>query len=41
MKRLNLSEWSLNHRAFVLYLMIALAVLGALSYSKLGQSRSR
>lgn len=38
MKRLNLSEWSLNHRAFVLYLMIALAVLGALSYSKLGQS---
>jgi multidrug efflux pump len=34
----NLSEWALRHRAVVLYLMIVLAVVGALSYSKLGQS---
>jgi multidrug efflux pump len=34
----NLSEWALRHRAVVLYLMIVLAAVGALSYSKLGQS---
>ncbi|MCO8166341.1 efflux RND transporter permease subunit [Pseudomonas sp. 21LCFQ02] len=34
----NLSEWALRHRQVVLYLMIVLAVVGALSYSKLGQS---
>ena len=34
----NLSEWALNHRGFVLFLMIVLAVLGVMSYQKLGQS---
>ncbi|MBX8508656.1 efflux RND transporter permease subunit [Pseudomonas cichorii] len=34
----NLSEWALRHRQVVLYLMIVLAVVGALSYTKLGQS---
>ncbi|MET0951385.1 MAG: efflux RND transporter permease subunit [Pseudomonas sp.] len=34
----NLSEWALRNRQIVLYLMIVLAVVGALSYTKLGQS---
>ncbi|CAG1012208.1 partial Cobalt-zinc-cadmium resistance protein CzcA, partial [Burkholderiales bacterium] len=34
----NLSEWALKHQAFVRYLMIALAIIGALSYERLGQS---
>lgn len=38
MNRFNLSEWALQHRALVLYLMIAFGVLGALSYTRLGQS---
>ncbi|WP_426141285.1 efflux RND transporter permease subunit [Pseudomonas sp. DWP3-1-2] len=36
--RFNLSEWALRNRHIVLYLMIVLAVVGALSYTKLGQS---
>jgi len=38
MHRFNLSEWALAHRGLVLYLMIALAVMGALAYTRLGQS---
>lgn len=38
MKRLNLSEWALNHRGLVLYFMIALFVTGALAFTRLGQS---
>ena len=38
MKRFNLSEWALGHRTVVLYVMLVLAVLGVLSYSRLGQS---
>ena len=34
----NLSAWALRNRQIVLYLMLLLAVVGALSYSKLGQS---
>ncbi|MDG1581465.1 efflux RND transporter permease subunit [Pseudomonas sp. GOM6] len=34
----NLSEWALRNRSIVRYLMIVLAVIGALSYTKLGQS---
>ncbi|MBD9485044.1 efflux RND transporter permease subunit [Pseudomonas sp. PDM14] len=34
----NLSEWALRNRAIVLYLMIVIAVVGAMSYTKLGQS---
>jgi multidrug efflux pump len=34
----NLSEWALRNRALVLYAMIVLAVVGVLSYQRLGQS---
>nr|WP_288355939.1 efflux RND transporter permease subunit [uncultured Pseudomonas sp.] len=34
----NLSAWALRHRQIVLYLMLLLGVVGALSYTKLGQS---
>ena len=34
----NLSEWALRNRQIVLYIMLLMAVVGALSYSKLGQS---
>jgi multidrug efflux pump len=38
MKHLNLSEWALNHRQFVLYLIIILTLGGALAYNQLGRS---
>ena len=38
MNRINLSEWALTHRPFVLFAMLALAFIGTLSYSRLGQS---
>ena len=34
----NLSEWALNNRQIVLYFMLVLAVVGAMSYTRLGQS---
>ena len=37
MNRLNLSEWALNHRSFVWFLMIVSIVAGVLSYTKLGR----
>jgi multidrug efflux pump len=36
--RFNLSEWALHNRQIVLFLMLLLAIVGALSYTKLGQS---
>ncbi|RYD86353.1 MAG: efflux RND transporter permease subunit, partial [Sphingobacteriales bacterium] len=36
--RFNLSEWALNNRQLVLYFMILMAVVGFVSYGKLGQS---
>ncbi len=36
--RFNLSAWALQNRQIVVYLMLLLAIVGALSYSKLGQS---
>jgi multidrug efflux pump len=36
--RVNLSEWALRNRGIVLYFMLALAVIGAWSYTRLGQS---
>ncbi len=36
--RFNLSAWALQNRQIVVYLMLLLALVGALSYSKLGQS---
>ena len=38
MSRFNLSEWSLRNRGLVLYFMVLLGVLGALSFRALGQS---
>ncbi|MBN8798877.1 MAG: efflux RND transporter permease subunit, partial [Stenotrophomonas nitritireducens] len=38
MRRFNLSEWALGNRPLVLFMMIALAVIGAWSYKHLGQS---
>jgi multidrug efflux pump len=38
MKRFNLSEWALAHRTIVLYAMVVLALAGAFSYARLGQS---
>ena len=37
MTRFNLSEWGLNHRSFVLFLMLASVIAGVLSYRKLGR----
>ncbi|MFO1420213.1 MAG: efflux RND transporter permease subunit [Candidatus Competibacteraceae bacterium] len=37
MKSFNLTEWALNHRAFVLFLILVIAVGGVLSFTKLGQ----
>jgi multidrug efflux pump len=34
----NLSEWALKNKQIVLYFMLLLAIVGTLSYSKLGQS---
>jgi multidrug efflux pump len=34
----NLSEWALRNRQIVLFLMLLLAIVGALSYTQLGQS---
>ncbi len=34
----NLSEWALKNRQIVQYFMLLLAIVGVLSYSKLGQS---
>ncbi|WP_193161570.1 efflux RND transporter permease subunit [Microbulbifer hainanensis] len=36
--RFNLSEWALKNRTLVLYAMIVLGLLGAVSYTQLGQS---
>ena len=34
----NLSKWSLKHRSFTIYCMIALVVAGAMSYLRLGRN---
>ncbi|CAM5590075.1 Multidrug transporter AcrB OS=Stutzerimonas stutzeri OX=316 GN=CXK95_18670 PE=4 SV=1 [Stutzerimonas stutzeri] len=36
--RFNLSAWALHNRQVVVYLMLLVAVVGVLSYGKLGQS---
>jgi len=38
MTRFNLSEWALNHRSLVVYLMIVAVAAGVLSYFRLGRS---
>ena len=37
MNGFNLSEWALRHRSFIWYLMAAIVVAGALSYTRLGR----
>ncbi|ACV33498.1 efflux RND transporter permease subunit [Accumulibacter sp.] len=37
MKSFNLTEWALNHRAVVLFLILAIAIGGVLGFTKLGQ----
>jgi multidrug efflux pump len=36
--RFNLSEWALQHRPFVLFVVLVCALVGVLSYERLGQS---
>ena len=38
MRRFNLSEWALAHQPLIRYLIVALAIVGVMSYQKLGQS---
>jgi multidrug efflux pump subunit AcrB len=37
MKSFNLTEWALNHRAIVLFLILVIGIGGTLSFTKLGQ----
>lgn len=37
MESFNLSDWALRHRSLVIYLMIAAALAGPFSYSRLGR----
>src|SRR4249919_3334438 len=37
MKSFNLTDWALNHRAVVLFLILAIAIGGVLGFAKLGQ----
>ena len=36
--RINLSEWALHHRPLVLFMIVVAAIMGTLSYTRLGQS---
>ena len=38
MRKFNISEWALANRPLVVYAMLVLAIVGVLSYSRLGQS---
>ena len=38
MKRLNLSEWAITHRALVLFMIILLGAAGVYSYFNLGRA---
>ena len=37
MKSFNLTDWALNHRAIVLFLILAIGIGGVLGFTKLGQ----
>ena len=39
--RFNLSEWALRHRSLIVYAMLVMAIVGAFSYLRLGQSKTR
>ena len=38
MKRFNLSEWAITHRALVLFMIVVLGAAGAYSYVNLGRA---
>ena len=38
MKRLNLSEWAITHRALVLFMILLLGAAGVFSYLNLGRA---
>jgi multidrug efflux pump subunit AcrB len=38
MKQLNLSEWALNHRSVIIYIMLVAVAAGVLSYFRLGRN---
>ena len=35
---INLSEWALKHRSFVIYIMVASVIAGLVSYYRLGRN---
>ena len=37
MRSFNLSEWAVNHRAFVLFLLIGTLIAGVFSFNQLGR----
>ena len=37
MKSFNLSQWALEHKSFVVYLMLIVAIAGIFEYSRLGR----
>ena len=37
MKSFNLTEWALNHRAIVVFLMLVIGIGGTLGFTRLGQ----
>jgi hypothetical protein len=39
MKSFNLSRWALEHKSFVVYLMLLVALAGILEYGRLGRTR--
>jgi len=38
MMGLNLSDWALKHRSFMVFVMLAITIAGLLSYYRLGRS---
>ena len=38
MRRFNLSEWAITHRALVLFTILVIGAAGLYSYSKLGRA---
>ena len=41
MKGFNLSEWAINHRPFVWFLMLLFVAAGVLSYRELGREEDQ
>ena len=41
MKTFNLTEWALDHRAVVLFLLLVVAIAGAFGFTRWASSRTR